>query len=338
MKNFLVVFLVFTTTWTILEITSHKKTRPIPYNPYINRLPVLPPEPEIPPANITNPFPDYQDYNKIVSQLQEWNKESPQLTEVGTYGKTSRGKDIYYIRLNDKRHPGKPVVLITACIHGNEPLATSTTMTYIGTMLSKFGRDNEITELMKTRDIYFVPVVSPDSYPNSRHVDGVDPNRNFPRENSEKQSVPPVQALKEFFLKIKPKAVISGHTWGRVYLVPYGDKMQHCENKEDYARIMDKMSELSGYRWMRACDLYTANGLNVPPIRYGNIGWDANYMSPIYGTEVDWYYRNGAIGIVCEFGTHQRIPSRSDIEDEHKRTYQAFLHFVKEAPLVEVKK
>jgi hypothetical protein len=74
------------------------------------------------------------------------------------------------------------------------------------------------------------------------------------------------------------------------------------------------------------------------------------YNSPIYGTEVDWYYRNGAFAttpnrkrihrgafaIVMEFGTHQHIPSQSDIDSEFRRTFQAVLYFIKEAPLVEI--
>ena len=55
---------------------------------------------------------------------------------------------------------------------------------------------------------------------------------------------------------------------------------------------------------------------------------------PIFGTEVDWYYRNGSIPIVIEFGTHQRIPTDKDIQIEFDKTYEAMLHFIKEAPLI----
>ena len=275
-------------------------------------------QPESPPPNpsISNPRPAYQNYIAVVQQLEQWNQEAPRLTEIGKYGKSSRGQDLWYIRVKGDNDIEKPKVMITACIHGNEPLSASTVMNYIGSMLERYGEDDEITEIINSRDIYFIPVVSPDSYPNSRHVDGVDPNRNFPTQRDpNKRSVAPVQALRDFFLKVKPDAIISGHTFGRVYLTPWGDNTQRCPNDSDYQRIIGEMSDLSRYRYIRACEMYNR---------------------PIYGTEVDWYYRNGAFSIVMEFGTHQRVPSRSDIDHEYDRTFKAVLHFMKEAPLVNV--
>jgi hypothetical protein len=289
---------------------------PIVQKEHIEPIPIKP-EP-IKPINyiISNPNPSYLDNEATVNQLVEWHQEAPKLTEIGTYGKTSIGKDIYYIRVTNPETENKKVVLITACIHGNEPLSSSTIMSYIGTMLDKYGDDSEITELIDTRDIYFVPIVSPDSYPNKRHVDGVDPNRDFPTMRiPEKTSVPPVMALREFFLKIKPDAVISGHTSGRVYLTPWGDRNQVCPNESDYKRIIGEMSGMSGYDVMRACQIYN---------------------SPIYGGEVDWYYRHSSFSIVCEFGTHQNIPTTKDTREEFDLTFKAFLHFCKEAPLVKV--
>lgn len=278
----------------------------------------IPPQPksELNPK-ITTPFPSYLNYQATVDQLKKWNSEAPEMTEIGTYGKSKRGTDIYYIRINHPHHTDKKKTLVTACIHGNEPLSASTVMCYIGTILDKYGEDKEVTDLVDSRDLYFVPVISPDSYPNSREVDGVDPNRNFPTQREpNKQSVPPVQAVRDFFLKIKPDAVISGHTYGRVYLTPWGDQNQVCPNESDYQRIMSEMASMSNYRVQRACQMYNR---------------------PIYGGEVDWYYRNGSMAVVMEFGTHQQIPSESDIRTEFDKTFKAVLFYLKEAPQVEVK-
>lgn len=300
----------------------------------------LPTPPELPPirTNITRPQPGHMSYDQTVAQLKQWNQESPELTSVAVYGKSSRGKDLYYLRICNRRSmvtTDRPRVLVTACIHGNEPLASSTTMWYIGALLSQYGRDEAITHLIDSRDIFFVPVVSPDSYPSSRMVDGVDPNRDFPGPSRPgHRSVAPVKAVQDLFLSVRPNAVMSGHTWGRVYLTPYGDKMQNCPDHDAITAVTNKMKGLSGYRCIRACDMYGVNGLNNPPIRTAGVG---EFVStPIHGTEVDWYYRNGSFAIVCEFGTHQRVPSDDDTRVEFNRTYQAFLLFLREAPLVQV--
>lgn len=322
-KHAMSAVVVFFSTLLLLSVIDKAVDRPQnmppqyvqPYYP-----PYYPPErpiiPELRKPQITTEIPDYLDYRETVEQLKKWNREAPDFTEVGVYGKSSKEEDLYYLKIEADRGTDeyKPVVLITSCIHGNEPLSASTVMGYIGTMLGTYGEDKDVTELIDSRIIYFIPVVSPDSYPRSRHVDGVDPNRNFPtQDNPGKRSVPPVEELKNFFLEIKPKAVISGHTWGRIYLTPWGDQNRKCEDDDDYQKIIGEMCRLSRYRMQRACEMYNR---------------------PIYGTEVDWYYRNGAFSIVMEFGTHQRIPSSSEIQEEFNRTYKAVIHFIRHAPLV----
>lgn len=307
--------------------------------PIVDKPTEIQPIRKTPIANITTEIPNYLDYKETNEQLQTWNNEAPDLTEIGIIGKSSKNKEIKYIKLTNEFMPEtnewkKPKVLITACIHGNEPLASSVVMGYIGSLLKKYGKEDIITNLLDNREIYFVPILSPDSYPNSRHVDGVDPNRDFGNLKSA-----PVTAIQEFVKKYKFNAIISGHTWGRVILFPPGNSMKNSPNHDDFKKIISSMSNLSGYRNMRACDLYQSNGgLDVPPIRYGDENWEEhphNYV-PIYGTEIDWYYSQSAFPIVIEFGTHQRIPSSQDIKEEFNQTFEAFLFFCKEAPFIKL--
>jgi hypothetical protein len=281
---------------------------------------VLPSQEPLAPTkfDISNPVPNHQSYTEIVAQVKQWNTEAPGITEVGTYGTSSKGLPLYYLRV---RNPGirglMPKVLLTSCIHGNEPHATSTMMGFIGTVLSKYGRDEVITNLVDSRDIFFVPVVCPDSYPNSRTSDGVDPNRDFPTpQNPNKQSVASVAAIRSLFVQHKFKAVISGHTLGRVLLHPFGDTRSPSPNDDDFKRLVGKMASLCGYRVEAAHQLYGR---------------------PIYGTEVDWYYRNGAFPIVMEFGDHQRPATPSEIRQELDRTFNGILYFITEAPMVDIK-
>jgi len=284
--------------------------------PPVEFIPEPPKTPRIP--NITVQIPPHLSYSEVVAQVQKWGQESPDLTEVGFYGKTKRGVDVCYIRICNKiEAKDRPKVLITGCIHGNEPWSTGCIMAYAGNLLDGYGKNKEITDLVESRDIYIIPIISPDSYPHSRHVDGVDPNRDFPgpsRPNH--KSTPSVLAVQDFFLKIKPNAVISGHTFGRIFLTPYGDMNQKCPNEADYQRIIGQMGNMCDYKVNRACN---------------------NYGRPIYGTEVDWYYRNGAFSVVMEFGTHQRNPTLEEITSEYSRTWAGVLWFIKEAPVVPIK-
>lgn len=281
-------------------------------------IPVIPPpkNPETPKLAVI--IPPYLEYGDIVNQLKQWQEEAPDLIYFNTYGKSRQGKEIAYICLTNKLNKQeKETVLLTAAIHGNEPWSTGCMMAYAGMLASEYGKNPVVTELLDSRKVYIVPVVSPDSYPNSRTVDGVDPNRDFPGpHNPDHISSPSVVAIQDFFLKISPKAVISGHTFGRVFLTPYGDTTKKTPNEAEYQEIIGQMSKMSKYRLDRICN---------------------NYGKPIFGTEVDWYYRNGAFSLVMECGSHQIKPSHEQIKEEFGRTWEAVLHFIKYAPLVELK-
>lgn len=259
----------------------------------------------------------YQSYDEIISTMKKWESSAPDLIDVKTYGKSSKEKDLFYIKISNEYKPAKKIVLITACIHGNEPWSTSTVFSYAGKLISSYKSDPALTKLVNERTIYIVPVVSPDSYPNSRSVDGVDPNRNFPTlKEPNKISVTPVKQLQELFLKIKPDSVLSGHTYGRVFLIPWGDSTKDNPNLEDYKKIVSKMCDLSKYKYQRACEMYNR---------------------PIYGTEIDWYHRNGAFAMVMEFGTHQRKPTLEETSKELERTFDSFVYFIEESVNVEIK-
>lgn len=256
-------------------------------------------------------FFGHQEYEEIISTFKKWDKISPDLIEVGTYGKTTNNKETYFLKISNEYSPGRDVVLITSCIHGNEPLSTSTLMCFMANLIEQYGKEQEITDLINARTIYFVPVISPDTYPYKRHVDGVDPNRNF----SNNLSVPPVQNLKEFSLKIKPSSVLSGHTYGRIFLIPWGDNKETNPNHQEYKRIATQMCEYSKYNFQRTCEMYN---------------------KPIFGTEIDWYHRHGAFSMVIEFGEHQNKATLEESKKEFEMTFKSILFFIKESTKVKI--
>lgn len=304
------IFVLLFTTVAIVAVQNKQSFNPTS--------PAKPSEPRSPAkAEIGEYVSGHKSYEEIISMFREWERKAPDLIEVGTYGKTTKQKDHYFIRISNEISPAKKTVLITACIHGNEPWSTSTSIACIGKIISSYGKDESLTDLVNSRTIYFIPVASPDSYPGSRSVDGVDPNRNFPTpKNPDKESVVPVKNLQEFFMKIKPNAVLSGHTYGRVFLIPWGDSTSDNPNLSDYENIASEMSRLSGYRHQRVCQMYNR---------------------PIYGTEIDWYHRHGAFAMVVEFGSHQRKPSLEETKSEFKRTFPAIVHFIEKSTDIDVR-
>lgn len=269
------------------------------------------PEAEVKPKiSFTVPNGDMK-FPEIVAQLKKWNQEAPGITEIGIVGKTQNNTDIPYIRVGKKTGPK---VMITSAIHGNEHLCASVAMGVFGKLLDGYMTDPKITELLRTRDIYFVPVVSPESYMKvSRHDMGKDPNRNFNGPNlQEIQSIPSVAAIKDFFQQHKFKAVMSCHNHGKVYFYPWGYQQRPTENDADYKRIFAKMGSVSGYK---AEQLLRQSA------------------PPYYGYEVDWYHKHGAMAVVNEIGTRFNATT-AEVQAEVKLNLPAFMIFIDEAPIV----
>jgi len=300
--------LVTTSNLFFLFAIKHKKqleTTPVPIAPVITAPVVVIPPVVYPQTKIEITNPGYLNYAQINQQLRKWEEEARDLVDIGTYGSSASGQPLTYVRItNELDKKEKPKILITGCIHGNEPLSTGVVMNYLGILLKEY----DMNSILNKEEIFFIPVVSPDSYPRSRHAEGCDPNRDF--ENKETIIV---NRLQEFHLKEKFKAVISAHTFGRIYLIPWGEKTQLCPDHDSYKKIVGEMANLSNYRLLRACEVYG---------------------TPIIGGELDWFYKNGAFVVVFELGTHQNIPTKEEIDYERNRTWKSFLLFLEEAPKV----
>ena len=264
------------------------------------------PVPRVPTPHVANPLPPHSDYPGICTLLREWAAGSDGLAEVGEYGRSARGAPLTYLRLGNRTGSGTPV-LVHAAIHGNEPLSGSVVLAYAGHLLSGYSREPRCRALLDSLDLYVIPAVSPDTWARSREVEGVDPNRNFDSPGP----CAPVAGLKVLAARIHPRACWSGHTSGRVFLIPPGNTTAPTADDAAYQSLFGEMAKLSGYRLIHGCEMYG---------------------HPIRGTEIDWYHAQGAAANVCEYGTIQRPATPEEIRVEFSRTWPAFLLWLEKAP------
>ena len=270
------------------------------------------PVPETPPhITFTVPQSDMK-FQDIKAQLDKWHQEAPNITEVGVVGKTQNNTEIPYIRIGKKTGPK---VLITACIHGNEHLCAMASMGAIGKLLDGYMKNDEITKLLNERDLYYMPVMCPESFmKNSRHDMGKDPNRNWTDSScNDIQSIPSIQAVKEFHKVHQFKAMMSCHNFGKLYIYPWGYTRKPTENDADYKRVLGEMAKVTGY--------------SPHQFRPGESA------PPDYGYEADWFYKNGALAIVNEIGSSFDA-HKDEIAREADVNLKAFIIWIREAPIV----
>jgi hypothetical protein len=264
---------------------------------------------------------DYLTYPKVVELLKSWQAQAPEITEFGSYGKNQQGTDLCYLRIGT---PGQKRVLITGAIHGNERLGTATVLNIMGEILKDYKHDEDVTWLVKNREIYFVPVFSPESYLRSREIEGVDPNRHWPTPAATSRGpfhlplphlpnasnkASPVLAIQAWFTKMNFSAVIDGHTYGRLFIYP---SYARGEDLAAYQTLTSEMAKLSGYK---------------PEV------------AAIQGLAIDFYYSKSAVAIVTEFGpaTNEGHDfSTAAIQPEFQKTCKAVLYFIRQAPEIKL--
>ncbi len=159
--------------------------------------------------------------DNIVTQLRKLAQRYDRITELVTIGQTLNGLPLYAMRVTrnaDNTPDGRrPAVLYSSVQHAREWLAGETGRRTLRLFVDNYGRNGaargtdgqpvegvtarEITQLVNTRELWFIPIANPDGYdftfdPENRlwrknlrdnngdgeitGVDGVDLNRNFP--------------------------------------------------------------------------------------------------------------------------------------------------------------
>ncbi len=127
----------------------------------------------------------YHDYNWLSAKLDTLCDQYPAITRKYSMGlsQQSRHQWAFLISNNPDSDENEAEVRFTATIHGNEPVGTEICIALMDSLVQGYQAGvPEITELVNSREIWFVPMYNPDgnSLDQRGLANGVDPNRNFP--------------------------------------------------------------------------------------------------------------------------------------------------------------
>jgi hypothetical protein len=134
-------------------------------------------------------YPTYGAYLDIMDQFKA---EYPELCDVFSIGQSAQNREIMMAVVTSGVNPegSKPRVLYTSSIHGDETAGYVLFLRLIHHLLSQYGTDPEITDLVDNLEIWINPLANPDGtyaggsgsvYGATRfNANGVDLNRNYP--------------------------------------------------------------------------------------------------------------------------------------------------------------
>lgn len=238
----------------------------------------------------------YKKFIDVEKDLNNFANNYKEMTTLLNYGVSKNGKNLYALKLDTKINQGKkPELMITAATHGDELITVEVLISLMNELFSKYGKDARITKMLDDHTIYFIPVVSPDSFEDrSRYVEGTDPNRCYPwPENPKNKPVSVINSLMNFTNQHNLVGSLDMHAYGRLVMYPWG-----------YTSIAPKSS-----------DAIVMNDL-VQDMAKDNQYTAGQISTTIYvakGSSADYYYWNKQTrAIAVEIGD-EKVPNYSKI-------------------------
>jgi hypothetical protein len=204
----------------------------------------------------------------IRDELYSIARKNPQIVKLEVIGRTIQNREIIALKVTKDAATvadgTRPSVLYMSTIHAREWISTEVNRRLLHYFVDNYGKDTKTTNLVNTRELWFMVVANPDGYQYTfdrerlwrknlhdnngdgqiTNGDGVDLNRNYDvkwgydEEGSSSQmssdtfrgtkaaSEPEVQAHQALIDRLKFKALITYHSYGPLVLYPYGWQIQ----------------------------------------------------------------------------------------------------------------
>jgi Zinc carboxypeptidase len=195
-------------------------------------------------------------------------QKNPSIVKLEVIGHSLKGREIIALKVtkNARRLPdgARPRVFYMATIHAREWIAAEVGRRLLRHFVDNYGKDPEVTNLVDTRELWFVPIVNPDGYQYSFDVerlwrknlrdnngdgqitvgDGVDSNRNYDEKwNYDKEgssdnfsaddyrgtsaaSEPETVAIQNLLKRLRFSFMVTYHSYGELLLYMWGFQVQ----------------------------------------------------------------------------------------------------------------
>lgn len=112
-------------------------------------------------------FGGFLTFSGIVDKLDDFHFTYPSITTAKfSIGTSIEGRNLWAMKISD--NPGvdedEPELLYIALIHAREPAGAAALLYFAEHLLTGYGVDPEVTDLVNNREIFLVPVQNPDGY------------------------------------------------------------------------------------------------------------------------------------------------------------------------------
>ncbi|XP_066251733.1 carboxypeptidase D-like isoform X1 [Euwallacea similis] len=141
--------------------------------------------------------PRYYSYDELTNAFEKLETENPGIAKLVSIGRSVKNRELWAMHINSNvqnRTLLTPMFKYVANMHGDEAIGRQLMIYLAYYLILNYGKNERVTQLVNTTDIYLVPSMNPDGYENSQEGEceskphyvgrenekGVDLNRDFP--------------------------------------------------------------------------------------------------------------------------------------------------------------
>ena len=195
---------------------------------------------------------DYTHYRELKETILTLERDNPHLAKVHSIGKSTRGKEILYVKISDnvdQNEPGEPMVKLVGNMHGNEAVGRQILICLAEFLVKNYKEDERVTKLVDHTDIFIMPSANPDGFEiadegdcagvkGRGNAEEIDLNRDFPDqfiegivdlENATLRAMYAAETLALMDWILSEKFVLSANLHGGsvVASYPFDDSVKH---------------------------------------------------------------------------------------------------------------
>lgn len=186
----------------------------------------------------TETYDKYYNYVDLTRRLQSLAHKYPHIANLSSVGRSVEGRELWVMRITKDPNvdsPGKPKFKYVGNMHGDETVSRQVLVYLVEHLLTQYGNDTRVSELVDNTDIYIMCSMNPDGF--ERSVEGdcrgnnggrnnardVDLNRSFPDQydgtTADPDNIPEVMAVMRWIQE--KKFVLSGNLHGGTVVASY---------------------------------------------------------------------------------------------------------------------
>lgn len=137
----------------------------------------------------------YYNYVELTERLQSLAGKYPHIANLSSIGQSVEGRELWVMRVTrdpSADTPGKPKFKYVGNMHGDETVSRQVLVYLVEYLLTRYGEEPRITELVNATDIYIMPSMNPDGFERSREGDcnGDNGGRNNAKDTDLNRSFP----------------------------------------------------------------------------------------------------------------------------------------------------